>query len=93
MPTPRALRQLFGASHTDGDSSLDCDAVFSVDGSTVVLPSLAVNGVVVCTGSHIVTADDVGSMGREIEATVAAVDKYGYSVGATASTLVVLSQV
>lgn len=77
----------------DGDSSLDCDAAFSVAGSTIVLESLAVNGLVVCTGTFMLSADDVDNLERESGATVAAVDKYGYSVGAAATALVVLSQV
>lgn len=64
-----------------------------MDGSTVVLESLAVNGLVVCTGTFMLSVDDVDNLERESGARVAAVDKYGYSVGAAATTLVVLSQV
>lgn len=89
-PVPHGLQY---SPTAGGDSVLDCNADCTVQGDSVVLTSLALNAVVTCTGSHVITAADIDNLERKSSASVTAVDAYFTEVEAAATVTVGLDQV
>lgn len=73
---------------------LECDAEFFVDDSKVVLSSpLALDTVVTCNGTHVLTATDVNNLERRSSAVATAVDEFNEEIMAAATAVVVFEQV